>query len=182
MTVARNGEGEDGDDPPALEFTVLEMRPLEPSAEPALSCSVGIDAAGRSLNALSLKINLRIRAELRRYADAEAARLWELFGPVEQWGRSLGPIPWTKLRHEVGPFAGSTTTELLVPCRFETGAAAPKYLDALEDGVAPLELLFGGTLSWTNTDTRLQTAMIPWDREASFRLPASVWRALERGR
>jgi hypothetical protein len=127
-------------------------------------------------------VRVLIRPELRRYSADEAAGLWELFGPLEQWGRSLAPVPWAKLRHDVGPFSGTTTTELRLPGTFDDGAAAAKYLAAIEAGSVPLELLFSGTLSWPASDGRRQTAMIPWDREAIFRMPLEAWRELERRR
>jgi Family of unknown function (DUF6084) len=165
------------DEPPALEFAVEEVRPRR--REPALALSLRIDAAGRSPSGLSLTVRIQIRPELRRYSAEEAGGLWELFGPVEHWGRSLAPVPWAKLRHDVGPFTGAATTEFHLPCTFDDGAAAPKYLAALEVGVVPLELLFTGTLSWLAQDGRPQTAMIPWDRDATFRMPLEVWRELE---
>jgi hypothetical protein len=77
----------------------------------------------------------------------------------------------------VGSFTGGTTVTTELPCRFEPEDAAGKYLYALEGGIVPLELLFTGTLSWPAPDGRLQSAMVPWDREASFGMPLAVWRA-----
>jgi hypothetical protein len=167
------------DDPPVLEFTVEGVRP-GPGDPPSLTVALAIDAAGRLLSAMSLNIRVQIRPELRRYSADEAAALWELFGPLEQWGRSLAPVPWTKLRHDVGPFDGLTSTEFHLPCHFDDSAAAPKYLAAVAAGLVPLEFLFSGTLSWPASDGRQQTAMIPWDRDATFRMPIAVWRELER--
>jgi hypothetical protein len=151
------------------------------SAPGGLTVSLRIDAGGRSVEAVHLSARVQIRAERRRYSDIETGRLWELFGPAEAWARSLGPIPWIQAQVEVGRFTGCTSTELRLPCEFGFGAAAPKYLDALAEGVVPLELLFSGTLSWTTDAGRLQTAMIPWDREGFYRMPIDAWHEARAG-
>jgi hypothetical protein len=42
----------------------------------------------------------------------------------------------------------------------------------------PLTFLFSGTIFHVGPSGRLQAAPIPWDREASYRLPVQVWRGL----
>jgi hypothetical protein len=61
-----------------------------------------------------------------------------------------------------------------VPCTYDFNVAVTKYFDALDNGEVPLTLLFSGTVFYENG--ALQAAPIPWDREASYRLPVSVWR------
>lgn len=134
-----------------------------------------IDAGGRTLRGLALNVRLQIKAERRRYGAAEAERLRELFGAVQDWPRSLASVPWAQTALNVGPFDGRTVVELRVPCTYDFEVAAAKYLAALEDGHVPVELLFSGTVLWTAGDGRLQTAMIPWDRDASARMPVAVW-------
>jgi hypothetical protein len=167
-------------EPPALDFAVEHVTALG-GPERALGIGLRIDAGGSALSGLSLNVRAQIRPELRRYSAAEERDLWELFGSPEHWGRSLAAVPWAKLRHRVGAFDGATATQLRLPCTFADAAAAGKYMAAIESGVVPLELLFSGTLSWRAHDGREQTAMVPWDRECSFRLPLTIWRQLERG-
>lgn len=167
------------DVPPAVEFAVLGVQPQARAAGHGLQLILRIDAGDRELRAVALDVRVQIRPERRRYSDAETARLWELFGPADQWARSLGPIAWGRLRVDIPGFVSVTTTEFDLPTGFDFGAAAPKYLDALDDGVVPLELLFSGTLTWTSPRGRPQTAMVPWDREAAFRMPAAAWRQLK---
>jgi Family of unknown function (DUF6084) len=171
--------GARGDDPPVLEFAIEHAAAVD-GGDRVLALELAIDAGERALSSLELTVGVQIRAERRRYSDAEAARLWELFGPVSEWGRSLGRVPWARIRHRVGAFRGATAVELRLPCTFDLGAAAPKYLAAIDHGVVPLELQFSGSLSWEAGDGRLQTAMIPWDRDASYRMPIEVWRQAER--
>jgi hypothetical protein len=56
--------------------------------------------------------------------------------------------------------------------------AASKYFNALEGGEVPLEFLFSGTVFYAGADGRLQVGRIGWDKDADYRLPVSVWRAM----
>jgi hypothetical protein len=163
--------------PPALTFAVAAIEPLF-AAAPTLGVHVRIAAQdGRAVRGIGLGVRVRIAAHRRRHAPGERVRLRELFGPEQDWGRSLGALPWTQATVQVGPFAGETQVELALPCTYDFEVAHAKYLAALDDGEIPLELLFGGTLFYAGADGRLQSAMVPWDREASAALPLRTWRA-----
>lgn len=163
--------------PPALTFAVEGIEAL-PAAAPTLGLRLRVETqGGRAVRAIGLAVRVRIAAQRRRHAPAERERLRELFGPERDWGRSLGPVPWTQAALNVGPFEGATRVELALPCTYDFEVASAKYLAALEDGEVPLELLFGGTLLYDGPQGRLQTAMVPWDREASASLPLATWRA-----
>lgn len=56
--------------------------------------------------------------------------------------------------------------------------AATKYFDGLEGGEVTLCFLFSGTIFYKAGDGRLQVAQVPWDKEANFRLPVQVWKAM----
>lgn len=144
---------------------------------PTLSFRVQIDAAdARPVRGLGLNVRLQIAAQRRRYEAQERERLRELFGEPEQWARSLNPLAWADTTLNVPPFEAATTVELRVACTYDFEVVAAKYLAGLERGDVPLELLFSGTLFFTAPDGRLQTALVPWDREASARMPVAVWR------
>jgi uncharacterized protein DUF6084 len=163
--------------PPVLSFAVEGIEPL-PAAAPTLALRLRIAAQdGRAVRAIGLTVRVRIAAQRRRYLPPERERLRELFGPVEDWPRSLGGLPWTQAALNVGPFEGETRVEVPLSCTYDFEVAHAKYLAALEDGEVPLELLFSGTLYYDDADGRLQTAMVPWDREATAQLPVATWRA-----
>ena len=67
--------------------------------------------------------------------------------------------------------------ELPVACSYDFEVTAARYLHALEDGEIPLRFLFSGTV-FSERGRGLEISQIPWDREATFRLPVRVWRAL----
>jgi hypothetical protein len=68
--------------------------------------------------------------------------------------------------------------DLPVPCTFDFNVAAAKYLAGLEDGEAPLNLLFSGTVFYEAENGALQVELISWDKEARYRLPVSVWKEM----
>jgi len=83
---------------------------------------------GRRRRALrGLNVRLRIAAERRPYADGEAERLRELFGPADEWSRTLGSVPWAEATLSAGPFDGATVLDLPVPCTYDFEVAAAKY-------------------------------------------------------
>jgi hypothetical protein len=159
---------------PRLGFLVKGIEAI-PAATPqlALKLKVSSDLAVRGL---ALTVKVRIAAQRRRHSTDEVMRLTELFGPYEQWSRSLGPVPWTQGVVNVGPFEESTVVEVPLPCSYDFEIASAKYLAALEDGRVPLELLFSGALFYSDDEGRLQTTLIPWEHEAHARLPVAVWR------
>jgi hypothetical protein len=101
-----------------------------------------------------------------------------LFDVPERWGQTVRPMLWTHVSAVVPPFTSSDTLDLPVPCSYDFNVAATKYFSALEDGDLPLCFLFSGTIFHETEHAPLQVAQIPWEKEAYFRLPVSVWREL----
>jgi hypothetical protein len=64
-----------------------------------------------------------------------------------------------------------------VACTYDFEVAAAKYLNTLEGGEVPLLLLFSGTVFF-KSENGFQVEQIPWNREASFRMPVRIWREL----
>jgi hypothetical protein len=55
--------------------------------------------------------------------------------------------------------------------------AITKYIHGLENGELPTSSLFSGTVFYAGP-TGLQIAQIPWDHEASYRLPVQTWKQM----
>jgi hypothetical protein len=163
---------------PRLRFTVRGADPLRSAAVPTLRLRLAVETdEEREIRGLGLNVRVSIAAERRRYRPRESERLGELFGPVDLWSRSLGSLLWTQTALNVAAFTRATEIDLSLPCTYDFEVVAAKYLAALEDGEIPIEVLFTGNVFYAGADGRLQIAMIPWDSEASLRLPVSVWRA-----
>jgi hypothetical protein len=167
-----------------LGLGVEEAAPRRGTAEPLLLFKLRVReavAAGGEptpLHAVTLRCQIRIEPGRRRYTAAEQEQLVDLFGTPERWGQTLRPMLWQHISTVLPPFTGSGGTELSVPCSFDFNLAATKYFAALAGGDIPLCFLFSGTIFYEAAHGGLQVAQIPWDKEASFRLPAATWRGL----
>ncbi len=162
---------------PRLEFAVEDAAPVPYSAVPTMRLALRIECVeGPRVHSLLLDAQVRIAARLRSYGPAEQERLVELFGAPRQWATSLRSFLWTNATLFVPGFTRSTRVDLPLACTYDFEVAATRYLDALEDGEVPLELLFSGTVFHAGDGGRLGVARLPLDREASFGLPVAVWR------
>lgn len=159
-----------------LELTCLDAQADRYAASPTVLLRLRVrEVSGATVHAIALRCQVRIEPRRRRYDDEEAAALADLFGARSRWGDTLKPLQLAYLSHMVPTFTGTTEVTLALPCSYDFDVAAHKYLYALEDGVAPLLLLFSGTW-FVNRPEGLTVLPIPWDLEASFGLPVAVWR------
>jgi hypothetical protein len=160
---------------PALTFEVESAQAVEFAAAPTLTFALRI-SSDLPVRSLALNTQIRIAPARRRYSDQDQERLVDLFGPPERWGETLRTFRWTQASNLVPPFEGSTLVEVAVPCTYDFEVATAKYFYGLEDGDVPLEFLFSGTIFYIADGARLQAAQIPWESEATFRLPIQVWK------
>lgn len=165
---------------PELQFTVGDGGVLEHAAVPTLrfGLEIGTIGAAAEVRSVALSVEVRIAATRRRYEERERERLVALFGQPEEWGRNLRTLHWTALTVHVPPFTGTTEVELPITCTYDLEVAASRYFDALDEGEIPLEFLFSGTVFYAGADGRLQVGRIGWDKDCSYRLPVSAWRAM----
>jgi Family of unknown function (DUF6084) len=159
---------------PELTFSVEGAARVEHAAVPTLRFSLAV-SSDTPVRSVLLDVQLQIAARLRGY-DADAHdRLFELFGPVPDWGTTLRTFPWMRATLVVPAFESETVVGLDIPCSYDLEVAASRYLDALSDGEVPLEFLFSGSVFYTE-DGRLQTTRLSWEKEAEYRLPVRVWK------
>jgi hypothetical protein len=165
---------------PDLSFQVVSVAPEPYSAAPLLNFKIKVEQrdGNARIDTIALRCQLRLEPTRRRYTDNEKDRLLELFGRPSQWSQTLRAMLWTHANTLVPAFTSGTTVDLPVPCTYDFSIAMTKYFDALEHGDVPLSLLFSGTIFYRNEAGELQAAPIPWDKDADFRLPASVWREM----
>ena len=133
------------------------------------------ETSGQRVEAIALRCQIRIEPARRRYSDAEAERLGDLFGETQRWAETLKPVQFTTVALMVPGFTGSTELDLPIPLTYDMEIGATRYFAGLEDGEVPLLLLFSGTVFGTS-DGRLSVQQVPWSKEASYRLPVAVWR------
>jgi hypothetical protein len=167
---------------PDFEFLVESVQTGSLLAQPAIAVrlQVKVRPAELLIHTLALRYQVLIEAARRRYSPTEQVALFDLFGPPDQWHRSLRGIAWHRGACQVEEFAGEAKAEVLIPCDTDPQSAVTKYFRALEDGEVPLSLLFSGAAFCEAADRPYNRVPIPWDKQATFRLPVSTGReALE---
>ncbi|MDX2702844.1 DUF6084 family protein [Streptomyces sp. PA03-6a] len=158
-----------------LDFACTGVRADRYAAGPTLVFRLRITApGGERVHALALRCQLRIEPAQRAYGDAEAQGLGDLFGERERWGSTLQPMQFAQVSLMVPGFTGETEVDLPVQCTYDMDVASTKYFEALQDGEAPLLLLFSGTAFLGPAGFQVQP--VPWDKEAVCRMPVAVWR------
>ncbi|MFY9977205.1 MAG: DUF6084 family protein [Candidatus Sulfotelmatobacter sp.] len=163
---------------PDLHFQVEDASPTANAATPQLSFNVRItNSEPEPIHSIALRVQVQIEPVRRRYTAAEQKHLRELFGEPERWSTTLRPLLWTNANVNVPEFTGTTAIEVPVPCTFDFNVAITKYIYGLEDGELPTSLLFSGTVFYAGR-AGMQIAQIPWDREASYRLPVRIWKEM----
>ena len=160
---------------PELTFSCTGAAVDLASATPAIALRLHIaESTGVTVHALALRTQIRIEPLKRRYDDTEADAMRDLFGDRARWGKTLKPLQLGFVNQMVPTFTGETDVEVALPCSYDFDVAANKYLYALDDGEVPLLLLFSGTV-FTAEGNGFSVSLVPWDREATYRLPVSVW-------
>jgi hypothetical protein len=157
-----------------LGFSVVGAARVEHAAVPTLRFDVRVESE-EPVRSVLLDVQVQIAARRRGYDAAAHDRLFELFGAVKDWGTTLRTLLWTRTTLVVPAFSRDTVVALDVPCSYDLEVTASRYLDALTDGVVPLEFLFSGSVFY-DTEAGLQTNRLSWNSEASFALPVSVWK------
>ncbi len=163
---------------PDLSFEIISAEVATYSVLPMLIFKMRIVNAieEEQINTISLKCQIMLSVIQRRYNAEEKAKLQELFGEPERWGKTLRTFLWTHVITVVPRFSGSTIVELPVPCSYDFEVVSTKYFNALEDGEIPLNFLFSGTIFYQGEAGNLQIGQISWSKEANYRLPVALWK------
>lgn len=161
-----------------LVFDCVGGRAERFAAAPTLAFRIRLaETTGERIHTIALHCQIRIEPGRRRYSTEEAGRLLDLFGETSRWGDTLKPLHFANLSVMVPAFSGSTEFDLAVPCTYDFEVATAKYFHALDDGQIPLRFLFSGTI-FARGPAGFAVEQVPWDKEASYRLPAQTWREL----
>jgi hypothetical protein len=160
---------------PEFVFECTGAYPDKAAAAPTIALQLHIEeTTGVTVHALALRTQVRIEPLRRRYDDTEAAAMQDLFGERARWGSTLKPLQLAFVNQMVPTFTEHTDVEIALPCSYDFDVAANKYLYALAEGEVPLLLLFSGTV-FTAEGNGFSVSLVPWDREARYRLPVPVW-------
>lgn len=165
---------------PDLNFRITGVEPAARGLAPLLLFNLEVTntPAEEQIQSATVQAQIQFQCPLRAYNGDEKEKLVDLFGTPERWGQTLRNRLWTLANTTLGPFSGSTTGRLAVPCTFDLNVSASKYLYALEEGEAPLLFLFSGTVFYTAEDGRLQAQRISHEKECAWRMPVGTWKEL----
>ena len=165
---------------PDLNFQVIDAEAPAHAVAPLLIFKLAVSAtpAAGPIHTVMLQCQIQIEAVRRQYNAAERDKLRDLFGESARWGQTLRNRLWTHAHVIVPGFSGHTVVDLPVTCTFDLNVAGAKYFYALEAGEIPLLFLFSGTVFYAADDGRLQVTQVPWNKEASFRLPVTAWQEM----
>ena len=157
-------------------FRVVGARAEPHAAAPTVTFTLRIDEpASVRIHAIALQVQIRIEPARRGHDPDEQRVLGEVFGEPVRWRQTMRPLVWTEAARVVPAFEGSCDVDLAVPCTYDLDVASSKYFHAIRGGVVPVLFLFRGTV-FVESERGFTVAMLPWDREASFDLPAQTWR------
>ena len=165
---------------PDLSFEVVGAEVPAYAAVPTLIFKLHITNAieQQSIHSVTLHSQIQLAVTRRRYSPEAQAQLLELFGEPKRWGETLLSLLWTHSNVFVPQFSGDVTVDLPIACTYDFEVVAAKYFHALGDGDIPLEFLFSGTIFYEGEAGNLQVAQISWSKEASYRLPVTVWQEM----
>lgn len=161
-----------------LGFSVLDARAEPYGAAPTVLFRLRIEeSSGEEVHAIALRCQIQIEPRRRRYAPEEEDRLFELFGEPHRWGQTLKSLLWAQVPLMVPGFTASVELDLPMPCTYDFEVVSAKYFHALDEGEVSLLFLFSGTV-FIRGETGFAVEQVPWNQEASYRLPVRVWREL----
>jgi hypothetical protein len=165
---------------PDLDFAVECAAPERYCMAPTLAFRLRITnrPADEVIHSILLRCQIQIETTRRRYTPGEQRELFDLFGPPEDWGRTLRRLLFGQVSANVSGFSDAAEINLLVPCTADLSVAVSRYFEGLEGGDAPLSFLFSGTVFYAGARMPLQVAQISWEKEARFALSAATWNEL----
>ncbi|HEY2574340.1 MAG TPA: DUF6084 family protein [Verrucomicrobiaceae bacterium] len=165
---------------PDLDFKVDGAEPAHHGMTPLLRfrLTVSNQPANEVIEGIALHAQIQIECPKRNYDAREKRRLFDLFGKPERWGDTVRNRLWAQVDTSVRGFSGRIETTIHVPCTYDLNIASARYLDALDDGEAPLLFLFSGTVFYRDQNGLLQTQRVPWEKECCYRMARRAWREM----
>ena len=161
-----------------LSFTIVDVFAEKYAAAPQLTARLRIqESGGEVIHAMALRAQVRIAPQRRGYSGDEASGLLDMFGTRDRWVDTLKPFMWMQVNTMVQGFTGVTEVDLAMPCTYDFDVSWSRYLHALRDDAIPVEFRFSGTV-FVRGATGFAVEQVPWDREASYRIPVTVWREM----
>ncbi len=159
-----------------LLFSVIDAQPKRHAASPTIRFRLRISGASEPIEAMVLRVQIRIEPQWRSYETGEQSMLNDLFGTPDRWNKTLHALSWADVPLMVPAFTGETQVDLHVPCTYDFDLAATRFFNALGGGEVPLQLFFSGSI-FRHATQSFAVEMLSWNCECAYRMPLQVWRA-----
>jgi hypothetical protein len=161
---------------PELDFTLQSAEHLRFGASPHITFKLKVaNNSDTGIHSVILRSQIQLEAARRHYSEAEQAGLQDLFGDPGRWGDTMRSLLWANTSIVIPAFVRETMVDLQVPCTFDFNVATTKYFAGIKEGDIPVTCLFSGTVFYDGGGGALQAAQIPWEKEATYRLPVRIW-------
>jgi hypothetical protein len=157
-----------------LRFSVSSAHAKPRAASPAIAFGLHV-ASNERIEALVLRVQIRIEPGSRTYGGAEKTLLRDLFGTPDRWHSTLHALSWADVPVVVPAFDDEAHAEIAVPCTYDFDISAARFLNAVEDGEIPLRFLFSGAI-FREASSSFSSERVSWSSECSYRMPAAVWK------
>lgn len=157
-----------------LAFEIRGAQPKPHAASPTIAFRLHTTAT-EPIEAMVLRVELRIEPQWRTYDGQEKALLNDLFGTPERWHTTLRTFSWADVPVTVPGFAGETESTIEVPCTYDFDVAATRFMNALGGGEIPLRFFFSGAV-FRYGERGFSTERVAWSSECAYRMPLAVWR------
>jgi hypothetical protein len=161
-----------------LDFRVDDAKAKSHAASPTIAFALDVES-DEPIEAMVLRVQLRIEPQWRSYDGTEKTLLNDLFGTPDRWQTTLRTFSWADVPVIVPGFEGSTRAEICIPCTYDFDQAATRFLHALAGGEVPLRFLFSGAIFRRGGKT-FSTERVPWSCEYAYRMPLEVWQSAMR--
>ena len=155
-------------------FSIVDARAKQNAASPTIAFRLRTTAA-TPVDAMVLRVQLRIEPQWRTYDQEEQTLLGDLFGTPDRWHVTLRTFAWADVSLVVPEFEDETEADISVPCTYDFDQAATRFFDVVHSGAIPIRFLFSGPI-FRSTSSGFSTERIPWSSECVYRMPVAVWR------
>jgi hypothetical protein len=165
---------------PELDFEIVSAEVKPYAAVPTLLFKMLISNKNEEeeVFAAALRCQVLIEATRRSYDEESKTDLREVFGDPDRWEETVRGLMWTTVTIPVNRFRKSAIVEIAIPVYEDHITAAGKYFYSIKKGEIPLAFLFSGTLFYAGTNGGIQITQVPWHKEASYRMPADLWKKM----
>jgi hypothetical protein len=156
-----------------LRFEIVGAQAKRFAASPTIAFRLRVTTA-QPIEALVLRVEIRIEPQWRAYDAAAKTLLGDLFGTPDRWQTTLRTFSWADVSLTMQGFPARADGDVNVPCTYDFDQAATRFLHAVGDGEVPLRFLFSGAI-FRYGETGFSTERVPWSSECAYRMPVHVW-------